>query len=153
MKRPMGVTILAVLAFIAAAILVLASLGFFFGQAWLAAIAAHRGGSLCSACLRSFGVVGGILSAGLAVLSIAVGVGLLGLKSWARILAIVLVVLGLALNVILLLGAWVPWHAGLGLMHLHPVRMIVRHLVGMAIDAWILYYLFRPHVKQAFGVA
>jgi hypothetical protein len=31
--------------------------------------------------------------------------------------------------------------------------MIVRHLIAIAIEAWILYYLFRPHVKQAFGVS
>jgi hypothetical protein len=151
MQRPTGVTILAVLAFLGAAFLVLACLGFFFGHAWLAAVAAHRAGSLCATCLRSFGVVGGILSVGLAALSIAVGVGLLGLKSWARILAIILVALGLAVNVILLLGAVVR-HAGFGLMHHHHVHMLVAHLVGMAIDVWILYYLFRPHVKQAFGV-
>jgi len=34
----------------------------------------------------------------------------------------------------------------------HPVLM-ARELVVVAIDLWILLYLSRPHVKQAFSAA
>jgi len=152
MQRPVGVTIIAVLCFIGAALALLAGLACIVGGAWLAALASHRAASLCATCLGSFRVVGCVLMLGLAALSIATGVGLLGLKSWARILALILVVLGLAVNVILILGAVVR-HAGVGLIHHHHLHMIVVHLVWLAIGVWILYYLFRPNVKRAFGVS
>jgi len=28
---------------------------------------------------------------------------------------------------------------------------LVRQIIVVAIDVWILIYLFKPHVKQAFG--
>ena len=34
--------------------------------------------------------------------------------------------------------------------HIFPL-LLFRHIVTVAIDIWIVVYLFKPHVKQAFG--
>jgi hypothetical protein len=66
---------------------------------------------------------------------------LLKLHNWARIVLIVFSALGVL-------------SAPLGIMslqhHLQPLMML-RFPVGLAINIWILIYLFRPRVKEAFG--
>jgi hypothetical protein len=143
MQRPVGVTIIAVLAFIGAAGLLLVGLACALGGAVLATLGSHRAFPFGGAFLGAMGAVCGVVLLALAVVSLAAGIGLLGLKGWARILTIVLVALGLAVNALALLGGWMPHH-----VH----HLVIRSLIGIAIDAWILYYLFRPHVKKAFGV-
>ena len=92
--------------------------------------------------LLGFGgaVVGGVLVV-LAILYIAMAMGLLKLQNWARVLLIILVGLSLL-------------SAGGGLVfsfaHIFPL-LLFRHIVTVAIDIWIVVYLFKPHVKQAFG--
>jgi uncharacterized membrane protein (DUF2068 family) len=70
-----------------------------------------------------------------------VGIGLWKLANWARILQIVLLALGLVFGVFGLLIGAAQFNLGVTV-----IRLII-----MAIEAWILIYLFRPHVKQAFG--
>jgi VIT1/CCC1 family predicted Fe2+/Mn2+ transporter len=65
------------------------------------------------------------------------------LLNWSRVLQIVLLILFLALQFLLVIGA---------LMHFSLGRMIFRAVV-MGIEAWILGYLFKTHVKRAFGAA
>jgi hypothetical protein len=144
------VTIIAVLAFISAAFLLLGGLLCLLGGAWLATMGSHRAFPFGGAFLGAMGAVCGVILLTFAALSLAAGIGLLGLKSWARVLTIVLLALGLAVNVLALLGGWMPYHLGFGAMHLH--HLVIRHLIGIALDVWILYYLFQPHVKKAFGV-
>ena len=146
MQRPVGVTILAVLCFIGAALLVICGLVLLLGGAWLATLrSAHAGAGLPPAAvlLAGMGAVAGIIVLALAALNVVVGIGLLGLKSWARILLIVLIAIGLVLSVLGLFSVLMAFHIG----------MVIRQLIVIAIDVWILYYLFRPHVKQAFGVS
>ena len=76
-----------------------------------------------------------------AMLYIAVGVGLLKLHNWARILAMILIVLGLLSSL-----------AGIAnsLARMHPL-LLAREVAVVVLDLWILWYLLRPHVRQAFG--
>ena len=141
MERPAGVTILAVLALLGAAGLLIAGMVFFAGGTVLShALAAGPGASM----LLGFGgaVVGGVLVV-LAILYIAMAMGLLKLQNWARVLLIILVGLSLL-------------SAGGGLVfsfaHIFPL-LLFRHIVTVAIDIWIVVYLFKPHVKQAFGAS
>jgi len=139
MERPTGVTILAVLTLIGAACLALGGIlflagGAMFSQAWAS----------------GFGAIAGVGAAIIAVvflvfaaLYVAVGMGMLKLQNWARIVTIILVGLGL-------LSA-----AGgvlLSLLHMR-VFFLVRELIVLGIDIWIIAYLFKPHVKQAFGAS
>ena len=79
-----------------------------------------------------------------AVLYVVIGVGLLKLQNWARVLAIVLTGLSVLAFVSSILSPFAH-------MHLFFFAFLIRRLILVAIDIWILVYLFKPNVKQAFG--
>jgi hypothetical protein len=125
--RPTGVAVLAILDFLAG---ILALLGGVF-------IAALGGSGLLA--LYGYGffsgfvaVVGGFVII-IGIFAIIVGWGMWSGKEWAWILAIILYALGALSSVISLAGG------NLG------------SVVGLLIDALLLWYLFRPHVKAFFG--
>lgn len=139
MQRPTGVTIIAVLAFLGAGCLLLLALLSLVGGALFSSLASSRLGALA-------GIGAAVLAVFLlicAVVDVVVGVGLLKLQNWARIVTIVLIGIGLLGSV---LSIFSPFH-----MHVFFVVFLIRRLVLAAIYAWILWYLFQPNVKQAFG--
>ena len=137
MERPTGVTILAVLAFIGAGFLVLGALAFIFGGAMLAGLSKAGGGAL----LGGLGMVAAVIFLAIAALYVVIGIGLLGLKNWARVVTIVLIALGLVSGAFGLVSSLTHFSIGL---------LLWRACI-FVIDVWILIYLFKPHVKQAFG--
>ncbi|MGB7282801.1 MAG: hypothetical protein WBE13_11100 [Candidatus Acidiferrum sp.] len=138
MERPAGVTILAVLAFFIGGFLALGGLLALLGGAMVSHMASSGG-------LRMLAGVGGaivsVIFLGFAVIYIVDAVGLLKVANWARILTIILVALSLFHSAFRLLRSF---------LHLHPVAVLFTLIVA-AIDVWILVYLFKPDVKQAFG--
>jgi hypothetical protein len=138
MERPAGVTILAVVAFIFGGLFVLGGLGMMLGGAVLSHMAS--GGAL-GMLAGVGGAILGIVLLGFAVVYIVDAIGLLKVANWARILTIILV--GLSL-----LRSTYGMMTSLG--HFHPVGVFFALIIA-AIDVWILVYLFKPEVKQAFG--
>ena len=139
MERPTGVTILAVLYFIFAAFLGLCGILFIVGGSMLSGLA--HGGGLGSALFAMGGVVVGGIFLVLAMLDLAIGIGFIKLQNWARILAIILIGIGVLFGLLSVLGL---------LAHFMVIVLMFR-LIVLAIEIWILIYLFKPHVKQAFG--
>jgi len=137
MARPMGVTILAVLSFFAAGLTLLVALAALIGGAALGAMAASLPGAIAGAGV----VVVAFVCFFFAALYALNGFGLFRLQNWARILTIVLIVLGL-------LSAGFGTLSALGHFRL---LLLIRELIIVGIDVWILLYLFKQHVKQAFG--
>jgi len=139
MERPTGVTVLAILSFLAGGLVLLIALGALLGGAMIASVFASLPASLVG--------VGAIIVAVIcflfAALYAANGVGLLKLQNWARVLTIVLIILGLLSAVL----------GGFGALAHFRVFLLVRQLIVAGIDVWILMYLYKPHVKQAFGSA
>ena len=139
MARPTGVTILAVLSFLGAGLCLLAAAGMFLlGTAGIAAMASE-GRSMGP--LAAMGAFAGIACLVLAVLYVVNGVGLWKLQGWARMLTIILLVIGIVFGVLGIVRSLAPLMVG----------MLLFHVILIAIDAWIVMYLFKPHVKQAFG--
>jgi len=134
------VTILAVLAFIGAGLcLLLVPIIFLGGAALMGMIgAAGRPGA---GFLAGLGAALAFVFLALAVLYAVTGYGLWSLKNWGRILAIVLVAIGLLSAAAGVMSS---------LMHFRML-LLLRELVVVAIDVWIITYLLKPHVKQAFG--
>jgi hypothetical protein len=139
MERPTGVTILAVLYFIGAAILAICGLLFIVGGSMLSGLA--QSGGPGSAIFAAGGAIVGAVFIVLALLDLAIAIGFIKLQNWARVLAIVLIGIGVLFGVIGMFGL---------LAHL-MLFVLVWRLILLAIQIWILLYLFKPHVKQAFG--
>ena len=137
MKRPLGITIIAIL-FIALAILSLLWSGLVFGVGGLSAMF----GSLFGAeSVKSFGTSNswsGFLGMLIAAVHIAVGVGLFLMKKWAWYLALVAVGLTVIQGVVGMFGG--------GLF------AFMCGFLGLLIPAGILIYLIMPKVRQVFGI-
>lgn len=133
-ERPTGVTILAILALIGG----LFSLFFggfetIFGPMVSQEAVKQTGDESTAAAGGLIAIMGiGFLIHG--VIQLIVAFGLFTLKGWAWVLAVIAQVLSLVLNGLNLTGG-----------------QMTGPVVGILIAAGILYYLFRPHVKQAFG--
>jgi hypothetical protein len=140
MERPTGVTILAVLYFIGAAILAICGLFFFvLGGSMLSGMA--QSGGPWSTILAAGGAVVGAMFLVFALLQLALGIGFIKLQNWARVVAIVLTGIAVLFGAIGMLSL---------LAHVMVFALVVR-VITLAIQIWILLYLFKPHVKQAFG--
>ena len=134
--RPAGITLLAVVYLILAVLSIVWSLLIFGvgGLSWLT-------GALFSAeDLRNFG--GGNTWAGIigvigAMVQLIVAFGLLGMRRWAWMLA--------------LLGALITFVQGLIGMFGGGLFVFCCGAFGLLIPGAILFYLLRPHVRAAFG--
>jgi hypothetical protein len=139
MERPTGVTILAVLYFIGTAILGICGLLFIVGGSMLSGLA--QSGGPGSAIFAAGGAVVGAVFFVLALLELAIGIGFIKLQNWARVVAIVFTGIAILFGVLGMFGM---------LAHVMVFALMIR-LITLAIQIWILVYLFKPHVKQAFG--
>jgi hypothetical protein len=139
MERPTGVTILAVLYFIGTAFLAICGLLFIVGGSMLSSLA--KAGGPGSALFAAGGAVVGAFFLVLALLELAIGIGFIKLQNWARVVAIVFT------GIAVLFGALGMFSM---LAHVMVFALTIR-LITLAIQIWILVYLFKPHVKQAFG--
>ena len=127
-QRPMGVTILAVLAIIGGVLGIIGSL-VLFGLGGVASTL-NGGVGVQTMLLAILGLVQ-------AVLSLAFGIGALSLQPWAWTLGVIAEALSIVLTVVAMIIT------GIG----------ANYIISLAIAAVILYYLFTPEVKRAFGRA
>lgn len=135
MERPTGVAIIAVLNFIGAALCILTALGAFIGGSAFMDAANVR---------DQFGKMFWLIGAGCLVLAgvaMVLGIGLWKLLNWARMLQIVFLFLFLSFQMLATMGA---------MQHFSTGRVLWRVFI-FAIEAWVLVYLFKTPVKQAFG--
>lgn len=133
-ERPTGITILAVLAVIGG-LLSLALGGFmaFMGPA-VGVEMTEQTGEASAAAYGSLMMVMGIAFALHGVVQLITAYGLFTLKGWAWVLAVAMQAVSIVLNGIQLFRGQVG-----------------SSVIAVAIAVGILYYLFRPHVKRAFG--
>jgi hypothetical protein len=137
MKRPTGITIIAIL-YIVLAILSLLWSGLVFGVGGLSSL---LGGLVGAQNVAAFGVSSGwagFLGIITAVVQFAVAFGLLAMKKWAWILALI----GVGLTVV----------QGVISMFAGGVFGFMCGGLGLIIPVLILIYLLRPTIRGAFGV-
>jgi hypothetical protein len=131
MNRPTGVTVIAALYFLGAAFCVCLAIVFVVGGG-LASHFLPPDTQIPRGVIAAVGGLGAIVMLIFGAISVVVAMGLLKLKEWARIVAIVFACIGL------LFGA-------LGLL-----RFSFFGLIRIAINGWILWYLLQPQVVAAF---
>lgn len=137
MKRPTGITIIAIL-YIALVILSLLWSGLVFGVGGLSSL---LGGLIGAENVAAFGLSSGwagFLGIMSAAVQFAVAIGLLSMKKWAWILALIGVGLTVVQGVVsLFAGGAFGFMCG---------------SLGLIIPVIILIYLLRPSIRSAFGV-
>jgi hypothetical protein len=142
MERPVGITILAVLNFLAAVFWFLAAGVFVLGPGQ-----AIRGSEPVSAAaltsLAALGPAGGIVLLLFAAINVIVGIGMWKLRHWARTLYMVFTGFAVAACALGMLTAL----AGADIL------MLLFNAALTLVYVWMLWYLLRPHVKKAFGVS
>jgi hypothetical protein len=140
MNRPTGVTVIAVLGFIASVLWAVAGVAMCMGGAMFSRLA-H------SPMARLAGLGGafvGVIVLGVAALGVVTALGLLNLRGWARVLTIIATGLSLLVAALGLVDA---------LRYVHMAFFFgafVRRAIVAAVDVWILTYLFQPSVKEVF---
>ena len=128
MQRPTGITVMAVLSAIGGVFGLLASLAL-LGLG--AAVSATSG-------LGGLAFVAGIIILAYSVLSLVLAYGFWTLKPWAWPLGIGVQVLGIIQAV---------------LQFMDNSSNVISLVISLAIAGVILWYLYQPHVKSAFGRA
>lgn len=128
MQRPTGITILAILAAIGGVFGLLASIA-------LMGLGAAVGGATG---LGGFTFVAGLIGLAYSVLSLILAYGFWNLKPWAWTLGVGVEGLGIVYAVLTFVNG------GSG-------SNIVSLLISVGIAAFILWYLFQPSIKAAFG--
>ncbi len=143
MKRPTGVTIIAVLTFCAAAFLAVGSFAFF-----VVAVMDMTGGDsrdAASVAIAGMGVAGGLSLLVLAGIAVCLAMGVLELHEWARMVSIVCIAVGIGCTILSLV-------IFRGHVLLPIVPSIATHLLLISTAVWMLAYLLQPRVKRAFCV-
>lgn len=102
--------------------------------------------------LGSFGIAVGAIILAVGVGYLVVSYGLLKGKGWARIVAVVLTIVAIVVQLAGVISSSV-------LSQSLPSDLealasgIFTHIIGLAINGVILYYLYRPNVKEYFAKA
>jgi len=124
-QRPTGVTIIAVLAAIGGVFGLLASLVFL-----------GLGAATTATGLGGLAFVAGLIILAYSILSLILAYGFWTLKPWAWPLGVGVQALGVLQAV---------------LQFVNDGTQLISFVISLAIAALILWYLFQPHVKAAFG--
>jgi lysylphosphatidylglycerol synthetase-like protein (DUF2156 family) len=155
-SRPIGVTIIAILAIISG-ILLLASGLALTGSGALLSFTATTSGSNNPNDFQSVGPFIGmiLLITGIALLIIGIGYlvvsyGLLKGKGWAWKITIVLTILSIAVQVISGISNSIVV-ASITNDGSAVAAGLIGQIIGISINLVILYYLYRPHVRAFFG--
>jgi len=136
-QRPTGITILAVLAIIGGLFSLFGGCTVVAGGALIGAMGAQAGvnGAAAGGGLLS---VYGIVILAIAVADIVFGIGAWTLKPWAWMLGLVLQGLNVVVALVSIVAGWSTFGG---------------QIIGLAINAVIIYYLMTPDVKKVFGRA
>ncbi|HKQ22391.1 MAG TPA: hypothetical protein VJS91_10160 [Nitrososphaeraceae archaeon] len=151
-KRPIGVTIIAILAIIGGILLLFGGIAFVALAPILSQINMNDNDTTSNSSISLningtdvtipkntifiFGGFLGVIGVMLIVIGIAsfvVAWGLLTGKGWAWIVTIIIVIISIILNIILIVSG------------------SYESIIGLIIDGIIIYYLYRPSVKSYFG--
>lgn len=138
MKRPVGVTILAVIAIIYGIFNLLLTLLGLLGSALLASGVGGNAAIKYSAGTLAYATVS---DAVLGILYLAFGIGAFTLKRWAWTAAIVALVLEVVHQIV-----------GLVIQGFSASKIVTTAII-VVVALLLLWYLFRPNVRAAFGRA
>jgi glucan phosphoethanolaminetransferase (alkaline phosphatase superfamily) len=152
-SRPRGVTIIAILIIIAGILSLLLGIGLVvigpFLMNGLQTTSSNLGSQIEPQIFGIIFLVFGAISLALGVANLVMAYGLWKGKGWAWTISIIVLLIGIAIDIIsvsITSAAGVFSNTGSNLL-----GDIVSSIVSIGISAFIVYYLYRPHVKAYFG--
>jgi hypothetical protein len=166
--RPLGVTIIAILTIIGGILLVfgglsLLALGAFFAafpvdsliseqqqQQFQLEIQNQADFEDLSQFIGSIGIIVGAIVLAIGIGYLVVSYGLLKGMAWAWTITVILTIIAIVIQIISVVSASLvsaSYFSDLDAL----VSGIIAHIIGIAINGVILYYLYRPNVKAYFG--
>jgi hypothetical protein len=137
MKRPTGITIIAIV-YIVLAVLSLLWSGLVFGLSGLGSLFGGLFGADNVSALGTSSAWSGFLGIITALLQIVVAIGLLSMKKWAWFLALISVAFTVVQGIV-------------GIFSSGPFALMCG-ILGLAIPAGILIYLLLPGIRKAFEI-
>jgi hypothetical protein len=151
-SRPRGVSIIAILIIIAGVLSLLLGIGLVvigpFLMNGLHAASGNLGSQIEPQILGIiFLVFGGILL-GLGIANLVMAYGLWKGKGWAWTISMIVLFIGIAINI---LSVSIPSVTGVFSDTGSVLTRVVSGIVSIGISTFIVYYLYRPHVKAYFG--
>jgi uncharacterized membrane protein len=157
--RPLGVTIIAILTIIGGILLLLSGLSLLI-LGTLLSVTPSGTSTTTTTYSHPIAKVFGIISAATGSVLLVIGIGyivmfygLLKGKRWAWSITIILLLIGIAIQIVStitggVINASLTSHtAGSNSV----ISGIAGGIIGIAINVVIIYYLYRPHVKTFFG--
>jgi hypothetical protein len=156
--RPLGVTIIAILTIISGILLLLGGVSLFAVGALISVTPVDTTATTNSQPIAQFF---GVISAAIGSVLLAIGIGylvmFLGLlkgKGWAWTITIILLLIGIAIQIISTATGAV-FNTSLSSSSNNATNSVISGIIGgiigIAINVVIVYYLYRPHVKEYFG--
>jgi hypothetical protein len=169
MNRPIGVTIIAILTIIGGILLCfggisLLTLGIFFASVPISSIVQEEQLQQqlqpeiqnqteledLTQFLAGIGIVIGAIILAVGIGYLVVSYGLLKGKGWAWTVTVILTIIAIAIQIISIILSSMFNASFSGDMNALASE-IISHIIGLAINGVILYYLYRPNVKAYFG--
>jgi hypothetical protein len=169
MNRPIGVTIIAILTIIGGILLCfggisLLALGAFFATVPINTIISEQQQQqqlqpeiqnqaeleALTQFLAGIGIVIGAIILAVGIGYLVVSYGLLKGKGWAWTVTIILTIIAIAIQIISIILSSM-FNASFSSDMNALASEIISHIIGLAINGVILYYLYRPNVKAFFG--
>jgi hypothetical protein len=149
-SRPRGVTIIAILIIIAGVLSLPIGIGLIVLGPLILNVSpnSNLGSQIDPHVLGLIFLVFGAISLALGVANLVMAYGLWKGKGWAWTISIILLFIGIAIDMIFISITSAGIFSNTGS---NPSGDIVSSIVGTGISAFIVYYLYRPHVRAYFG--
>jgi hypothetical protein len=168
LQRPTGVTIIAILTIIGGILLCfggisLLALGAFFVSVPIGSIISEQQQQqlqpeiqnqaeleALTQFLAGIGIVIGAIILAVGIGYLVVSYGLLKGKGWAWTVTVILTIIAITIQIISIILSSM-FNASFSSDINALISEIISHIIGLAINGVILYYLYRPNVKEFFG--
>ena len=147
-SRPRGVTIIAILIIIAGILSLLLGIGLVvigpFLMNGLQTTSSNLGSQIEPQIFGIIFLVFGAISLALGVANLVMAYGLSNGKGWAWTISIIVLFIGIAIDIVSVSITSVGVFS-------NTASNLLGNIVSIGISAFIVYYLYRPHVKAYFG--
>jgi hypothetical protein len=157
--RPLGVTIIAILTIIGGIFLIAGGVGLIALGAFVSigSTTTNSAASNPHIASQAFGIIFALI--GSVLLAIGIGYiimfyGLLKGKGWSWTITVILLIIGIAIQIISTITGGVFNASVISNNNTNSlISGIIGGIIGIAINSVVVYYLYRPHVKEYFGKA